>query len=328
IAATPLPRDRPLWRVWLAHVEPGLDAVLIVLHHSIADGISGIAVAAQLFRPDPGLGTSHPAARPNRLRRAAGTILGLAQLATDGRAKGRMLDAPMPAGRRYTGTALPLADVRTAAHRHSARVSDIVLSSVAGGLSRCRTATGDRWPATIRAAVPQTVRNPGEPGGGANVTAATMLDLPIAAMPEPDRLRLVAARSAALRTGSRALASRFVMHTVAGLMPPAVHRWFAGSVYGGRFFHAIVSNLPGPRVALMMAGGPSRQAYPILPLAPDAPLAIGALGWHEQLCVGIAAAASLLDDLDALGDAIRLAFDELCQAEPAADSEGLTARDR
>jgi hypothetical protein len=78
----------------------------------------------------------------------------------------------------------------------------------------------------------------------------------------------------------------------------------------------------------MMAGGPSRQAYPILPLAPDAPLAIGALGWHEQLCVGIAAAASLLDDLDALGDAIRLAFDELCQAEPAADSEGLTARDR
>jgi hypothetical protein len=62
IAATPLPPDRPLWRVWLVHVEPGLDAVVIVLHHSIADGISGIAVAARLFRPDPGLGTYRAAA--------------------------------------------------------------------------------------------------------------------------------------------------------------------------------------------------------------------------------------------------------------------------
>jgi len=316
IAATPLPPDRPLWRVWLVHVEPGLDAVVIVLHHSIADGISGIAVAARLFRPDPGLGTYRAAAGPNRLQRAAGTVLGLAQLATDGRAKGRMLDRPMTAGRCYTGSALPLAEVQAAARWRAVRVSDVVLTCVAGGLSRCRTATGDRWPATIRAAVPQTVRAPGEPGGSANVTAATMLDLPIAAMPEPDRLRLVAARTAALRSGSRAQASRFVMHTVAGLMPPPIHRWFARSVYGGRFFHAIVSNLPGPRVALTMAGGPSRQAYPILPLAPDAPLTIGALGWHEQLCVGIAAAASLLDDSAELADAIRVAFDELRQ--PAA----------
>lgn len=321
IAATALPRDRPLWRVWLAHVEPGLDAVLIVLHHSIADGIGGIATAARLFRPDPLLGSYRPVARPTRLRRAAGVVLGLAQLATDGRAKGGLLDGPMTAGRRYTGTTLPLADVQTAAHRHVVRVSDVVLSCVAGGLSRVRTADGERWPATIRVAVTQTVRDPGEAGAGANVTAATMLDLPIAAMPELDRLRLVAALTAARRGGSRALASRFVMHTIAGLMPPAIHRWFARAVYGGRFFQAIVSNLLGPRVALTMAGGPSRQAYPILPLAPDAPLAIGALGWHQQLCVGIAAAAALLDDpdgLDGLADAIRVAFGELRQAGPAA----------
>ena len=311
IASAALPRDRPLWRVWLVHVEPGLDAVMIVLHHSIADGIGGIAVAARLFRPDPRLGAARPAARPGRLRRIAGTVLGLAQLATDGRAEGRMLDRPMTAGRRYTGTALPLAEVRAVARRYAVRVSDVVLSCVAGGLSRCRAAAGDRWPATVRVAVPQTVRDPGEPGGGANVTAATMLDLPVAAMPEPDRLRLVAARTAARRKGSRALASRFVMHTVAGLMPPAVHRWFARTVYGGRFFHAIVSNLPGPRAALTMAGGPSRQAYPVLPLAPDAPLAIGALGWHEQLCVGITAAAALTDDLAELADAIQGAFTAL-----------------
>jgi diacylglycerol O-acyltransferase len=319
VASTRLPRDRPLWRLWLVHVEPGLDAVLIVLHHSIADGIGGIATAARLFRPDPRLGTSRPAAGPGRLQRAAGIVLGLARLATDGRATGRMLGGPMTAGRRYTGTALLLAEVRAAAGRHGVRVSDVVLCSVAGGLSRVRAATGDRWPATIRVAVTQTVRDPGEVGAGANVTAATMIDLPIAAMPEPDRLRLVAARTAALRGGSRALASRFVMHTIAGLMPPAVHRWFARAVYGGRFFHAIVSNLPGPRVALTMAGGPSPQAYPVLPLAPDAPLAIGALGWHEQLCVGIAAAASLLDDPDDLADAIRVAFDQLRRAGPAAD---------
>ena len=322
VAARPLPRDRPLWRVWLAHVEPGLDAVLIVLHHSTADGMSGIATAARLFRPDPRLGTYRQAARPSRLRRTAGTVLGLAQLAADGRARGRMLDKPMTAGRRYTGTAVPLAEVQAAAAAHAVRVSEVVLCSVAGGLSRVRAANGEGWPATIRVAVTQTVRDPGEAGAGGNVTAATMLDLPIVAMPEPDRLRLVAARSAALRSGSRALASRFVMHTVAGLMPPAVHRWFARAVYGGRYFQVIVSNLPGPRVALTMAGGPSRQAYPILPLAPDAPLAIGALGWHDQLCVGVVAAASLLgdpDDLDRLADAIRAAFDELRRAAPAAD---------
>src|SRR5206468_37219 len=43
IAAVPLPRDRPLWRLYLVHgVEAHRAAVVYVVHHVVADGVGAV----------------------------------------------------------------------------------------------------------------------------------------------------------------------------------------------------------------------------------------------------------------------------------------------
>jgi hypothetical protein len=171
---------------------------------------------------------------------------------------------------------------------------------------------GDRTdvPARLRTAVPLMVRDPGAAAEG-NVTAAVMVDLPLGGRDERARLAEVVRRTARLRGGTRALASRFVMQDLGGLMPPPLHRWFARTVYGRRFFAAIVSNMPGPDRQLYLTGARIEWAGPLLPLAPGTPLAVGALSWHGSLLLGITADPGTVPDARALGDAVVAVLDEL-----------------
>jgi hypothetical protein len=210
---------------------------------------------------------------------------------------------------------LPFADVRSVARRHQARVTDVLLCLVAGALRRVGAVPGT----TLRAAVPLMIREP-DSSAEANVTAAVMVDVPLDDVAEVRRLDLIARSSDRLRRPTRPLASRFVMQAVGTVLPVRAHAWFARTVYGQRFFHAIVSNMPGPPVQLHLGTAPIEAAFPLLPLAPGAPLAIGAMGWNADLCFGISSTPELFARLPA-GDAafvaaLREVFTELASAVP------------
>jgi diacylglycerol O-acyltransferase len=311
LAATPLPRDRPMWRFVMIHgFAPGRACAVLVMHHSIADGIGAVRHALAFIEPPYAL--SAPDQRqPGRLRRAAAVAVGLAQLATDGRPAGR-LPTSTTAQRRVGLVQIPLDEVRAIARRHGARVTDVMLSAVAGGLRRAVPDPG-LLPPRLRVSVTLMVRNPSSTAEG-NATAAVIMDLPLGPGPELERLADIAAHSNRLRTGTRALATRFVMQTVGDLLPPPAHAWFARTVYGGRFFHAVVSNMPAPDVQLFLAGAPMREVYPMLPLAPGAPLTAGALGWNGVLCLGIELDPALIADRQAFTKAVGAVCAELAAA--------------
>jgi hypothetical protein len=246
------------------------------------------------------------------LRRALGIVVGLAQLATDGGSRHR-LTATTSGERRFATIALPLPTIRRAARDHGVRVSDLLLTAVAGAIYQLRADKGT--PPTLRVSVPLMVRQPASAPEG-NVTAAVMLDVKLGAMSHESRLADTARRSGRLYTGTRALASRFVISTVCGVLPPPVHAWFVRTVYGHRFFQAIISNMPGPADETALAGYVVRHVYPILPLASGAPLAVGALGWGQNLHVGISVDAALVDDGEQLAAAIRHVIDDLTPTGP------------
>jgi hypothetical protein len=79
------------------------------------------------------------------------------------------------------------------------------------------------------------------------------------------------------------------------VLPEPAAGWFAHTVYGRSFFHGIVTNFPGPTAQLSIGGVPIDVVYPILPLAPGAPLALGALSWHGVLALGLATNPAVLD---------------------------------
>lgn len=322
LAATPFPRDRPMWRFAMIHgFAPGRASAVFLVHHAIADGIGVVLHALKFIEPPYAL-PAPDQRKPGRLRTAAAIALGLGQLATDGRPSGR-LPTSGTAERRVGLVAVPLDEVRGIARRHGARVTDVMLSAVAGGLRRA-VPDPDVLPAKLRVSVTLMVRDPSS-GQEGNATAAVIMDLPLGPGPELERLADIAAHSSRLRTGTRALASRFVMQTVGDLLPPPVHGWFARTVYGGRFFHAVVSNMPAPDMQLYLAGAPMRDVYPLLPLAPGAPLTAGALGWHGQLCLGIELDPALIADREAFTKAVSAVFAELAAA-PAAGAPTSPAR--
>jgi diacylglycerol O-acyltransferase / wax synthase len=310
LAAEPLPRDRPMWRFALVTgVGDGLAAMVLLVHHVVADGIGTVSQALHLLRPVVSLPGAGAARSPGAGRRALGTLAGIAQLATDGRARGTLPTTPLSPGARtraFTTLRLPLAEVRDVARRHRARVTDVLLCGIAGAV----TATVDDPPPLLRVAVPLMVREPGAAAEG-NLTAAVMIDLPTGPLAEAERLARIVAAGARLRTGTRAIASRFVMHSVGNLLPPPLHAAFARATYGRPFFHAIASNMPGVDQQLTLAGALMREVYPIIPLAPGAPLAAGVLGWHGSFSLSITLDPALTPDVGAFAAAFTAVLKEL-----------------
>jgi diacylglycerol O-acyltransferase len=292
LAETPMARDRPMWRiVMVREVAPGVSAMILLLHHAVADGIGTVIQALNLLRPRIELlGVRGPA--PRRAQLLGATITGLAQLATDGGA-GAHLDCTST--RREFATAdLELAAVRRAASSRGVRVTDLVLGLIADAVAATHPDVATRLRGRMRVAVPLMVRDPGA-AAETNATAAVMVDVPLDGRPFEELLAEISRRTARLRTPSRAVASRFVMATGLRALPEPSAGWFARTVYGRRFFHAIVSNMPGSTQSLSMDGVTIASVYPILPLAPGSPLAVGALSWAGSLGIGLATDPAVLD---------------------------------
>jgi diacylglycerol O-acyltransferase len=104
------------------------------------------------------------------------------------------------------------------------------------------------------------------------------------------------------------------MQAAGALLPVPAHRWFANTVYGRRFFHGIVSNMPGPQQTLSLAGAPLLATFPVVPLAPGAPLSVGALGWDGELCVALLTDPGVVPDADRFAADVRSVVDELARA--------------
>jgi hypothetical protein len=153
------------------------------------------------------------------------------------------------------------------------------------------------------------------------------MSLPLEPMPEARRLALIAARSSRLRTPSRALAARLVVARGLAWAPAPAARWFARTVYGHRFFHAIVSNMTGPAQPLLLAGARLTDVVPILPLAPGAPLAVGALGWNGRYGVAVITDPDIVSANQLCAELVNVVA-ELAEATPHIVSGGLQVSTR
>jgi WS/DGAT/MGAT family acyltransferase len=310
LQAAPMPRDRPMWRLVVVHgVTPELSAAVFLAHHVIADGFGTVAHAVALLEPEVTSLSRGSAAMPSRLVRAAAIAKGLAELATDGTPDWRATGADAP-GRSFGAVNLPFEEARDLARRLGVHMTDLLLCLLAGGLARAVDPRYVEQRQMLRISVTLMVAQPGV-GQEGNATGAAMIDVPLAAESETARLASIAARGRRLRGGTRAVASRFVMDAVGEVLPPVMHAWFARTVYGARHFHAIFSNMPGPVETLSLAGRHLAEAYPILPLAPGSPVAVGALTVTGRLGFGISLHPAFVRETAALEAAIVAVYDEL-----------------
>ncbi|MFC6159882.1 wax ester/triacylglycerol synthase domain-containing protein [Kribbella jiaozuonensis] len=292
LAEQPMPRDRPMWRIAIVRdIGPGgADGLVVLVHHSIADGIGTVLQAFSLFEPPTKIELPSGAA-PGRLTRAVATTIGLAQLATDGTAAKL---PPSSLRREFDTAAIELDVVRRAASARGVRVTDLLIALLADSVYAVAPGLAQAVNGYLRFSVTTMVRRPDSAAEG-NATAAIMVEVPVDGRPFDELLTEVSARTKRLQRPTRALASRFVLATGLRIVPEPFARWFAPTVYGQRFLHAVVSNMPGTTEQMSFAGVPHDRVYPILPLVPGTPLAVGALSWTGILGIGLATDPQLID---------------------------------
>ncbi|GAA2244430.1 wax ester/triacylglycerol synthase family O-acyltransferase [Streptomyces amakusaensis] len=325
----PLERGLPPWEMHLLTGRPGGEfAVLVKLHHALADGMRAVDIGAGVFDeiaapraarlrrmrtpPDePG------AADPRRLIGFArdriddlGRAVGVgASIVRASRLDPRGLPALSagPSGTRRLGTArLELEDVRRVRHVAGGTVNDVLLTVVSGALRRWAAERGEPLPAPgPRALVPVSRRRPGSPPGSANRLSAYLLELPVT---EPDpRARLDAVRTAMDRNRAAGpLRGAGALAVLADQLPPLAHR-FGAPLAGGAarlLFDLLVTSVPLPRSALSLGGCPLSAIYPMAPLARGQSLAVALTIYGRRVHVGLVADGKAVPDLDRLAQGL------------------------
>jgi diacylglycerol O-acyltransferase len=322
LMSRPLDLTHAPWQLTVVDLADG-GALIARLHHCLADGIALAGVLLSLVddaggsRPDdrtvPVVPTA-PVARAapitggsHRGRRLVGAVARTMGSVLVGRADPpSRLRGPASVGRRAAWTSpLDLADVKDAAKRLEVSVNDILLAAVAGGL---RTLLLDHQaePTNLRVMVPVDLRRGSDPdneerGRLGNRFGIVFVRLPVAASSATERVAAVRAATAAAKRSAVAPASYGLLNLV-GLMP----RWgqgFAADLLG-RIATGIVTNVPGPRTPLTLAGAPLQSVVFWVPHIGPIGIGVSIFSYAGTVTLGVATNDSLeLDPLE-LVDAI------------------------
>ena len=327
---------RPLWEAWLLPGLPGRRVGLFLrAHHTLADGVAGMAAFGALLDlgadpPVPVAPAWAPAPPPstgdllrdNLRRRLRGLGRGLSALGRAGgprgaslgvwreflaeRAPRTSLNRPIGADRRLAVVRGRLEVARQVAHAHRAKVNDVVLAAVAGGLRQLLAGRGeDVRELALRVMVPVSLHReqPGRASG--NRDAVMLVPLPLG---EPDpvrRLELIAAETAARKGRARPPMGGGLFGLV------AVQRAWYRLLARQRTVNVVVTNVPGPPVPLYLAGARLLELFPVAAIMGNLTLAVAVLSYAGQLNLTVIADRDTCPDLEVLAQGTRAALDDL-----------------
>ncbi|HWU07950.1 MAG TPA: wax ester/triacylglycerol synthase family O-acyltransferase [Streptomyces sp.] len=325
----PLGRGLPPWQMFLLDsAGDGPFAVLVKLHHALADGMRAVAIGAGIFDQIASAGAARGAVRrapvpPRSWLPGAYEAAGMAmdRLGDVGRALGvgasvvrasrldlratTALTARSSGTRRLATAELDAGTVQRIRRTGGGTANDVLLAVVAGALRRWMLGRGEPLPgADPRALVPVSRRRPGGAAAG-NRLSAYLLGLPVNEPDPGERLHLVRTgmdrnKAAGPLRGAGAVA------VLADQLPALAHR-FGAPLAGNAarmLFDILVTSVPLPHSALSLGGCPLRAAYPMAPLARGQSLAVALSTYGGRVQVGLVADGKALPDLDRLASAL------------------------
>jgi diacylglycerol O-acyltransferase len=345
LAGRRLDPARPLWEVWLL---PGLPeqrvGLFLKLHHAFADGMSGVAAFGALLDLDadaptpvapPWTPTPTPTAgellrdnlhrrvqeldralvslvHPSRtLRRARGAWPAWREFFAEQRAPRTSLNRPIGADRQLAIVGSRLEIIKRIAHAHHAKVNDVVLAAVAGGLRQLLASRGepvDRL--ALRTMVPISLHHEQAGQASGNLDGAMVVPLPLG-QPDPvRRLVRIAAETAQRKHKARP-------QTGSGIFgwPLFQRAWLRGFAHQ-RLMNTSVTNVPGPPVPLYLAGAQLLELFPVVSLMGNFTLAVAALSYAGQLNLTAVADRDTCPDVEVFAKGVRSALDELARSVP------------
>lgn len=349
----PLDFSKPLWQFHLIENYGGGCVVLGRLHHSIADGIALVRVLLSLTDDAPdtvwvepgkkrrgrraaGILDQAAATLGQGLRAVSGLVaegaetlrhperaLDLAKLGVSGTAAlGKLLlMAPDPrtvfkgklgvAKRAAWSTPLPLDDVKAIGRAVDGTVNDVLLTAVTGALRRYLQSRGEPVAGVeFRAVVPVNLRSLDGPIELGNRFGLVFLALPIGLDDPLDRLCALKERMEEIKGSPEAVVAFGILNVI-GAAPAEVEEQIV-RMFGGKAT-AVMTNVPGPRQPIYLAGRPIRQLMFWVPQSGRLGLGVSILSYAGSVTLGIATDAALVPDPETIIAAFHEEFEQLTE---------------
>ena len=280
VIAAPLPRAAPLWSAALiTGLAGGTVALVLVLHHALADGVGGLAVLANLVHGEAGASSiCFPRPAPTARKLAREAWLSRWRGLCHSRQSWRLLRASMSASgglrppraaacslnqrtgphRQLAAVQVDMSTLRTAAHRHGATTNDAILVAVAGALHQVLETRGEHI-GTLVVTVPVSGRRSGSGPALGNVVSPMLVAVP-ATGDVGQRLEQVAAQVHAHKASA---AGPPPIAVLGWLFRPLAalggYRWYMNHQHR---FHTLVSHVRGPAEPVTLGGYPVTSAVP------------------------------------------------------------------
>jgi diacylglycerol O-acyltransferase / wax synthase len=279
---------------------------------AVGEQLPGLAdTAAEMVRRTPGMGALA------RLLPAGDEDTGDGDEHPTGRAPRLSFNAPISSARSFAASSLATVDVLRVKEHAGASFNEVVVAVCAGALRRWLLANDELPTSPVVAIVPVLVAD--SSGAGSHI-AGIMLALPTNVADPLERLtRVGRALSAARRSQATAPAS--LQQDVAMFAPPLVaagvtrlldalpHRPFVSPTV-----NLAVTNVPGPRRPVHLAGRPLISGHPVLSVTDLTPLHVGVQAGPDRVGIGVIACRDHVEDLHSLAFAAPIELAELVGA--------------
>jgi diacylglycerol O-acyltransferase / wax synthase len=341
-----LDRDRPLWECWVIEgLKRNRWAILMKIHHCVADGISATRILTRLCDDVDGdafvcqggakrtvVAHSHlkpvtdspPRSNPlNNLWRtatgvtdaAARTVTGAAELAA-GLLRPNVnssLVGPVTAMRRYRAVRVPLADIEQVCRKFDVTINDVALTAITAGFRSVLLHRGDEpRPDSLRTLVPVSLRSPAALDKPGNRLSVMLPYLPVEQHDPIQQLRIVHSRMTRAKHGGQRQAGNVAV-SAANYVPFMLLSWAIRLLtrLPQRGIVTLATNVPGPRRPLQMMGSKVSRLLPIPPIALRLRTGVAVLSYADDLVFGITADYNAGADVDELADGIEAAIERL-----------------
>jgi diacylglycerol O-acyltransferase len=350
-----LDRGHPLWEAWTVEgLADGRWALITKVHHSMVDGIAGMALFTDLLDDSPGTAHSRPRrtvgeAPPTRLRlvadglgdrvavagRALRLVAGsplhpralIAQTTVLARGLPRYLRLVRPSPstsltghldrpRRYRTLTVELADVNAVRHAFGGSINDVVLAMVTAGFRAMLQAHGER-PAehTVRCLVPVSVRVPDDGAEPTNRVSALVVELPVEFGEPEAAYGAVRARVTEMKRSHEAEAGELVVALAEALPAAALSSVLRAALrVPHRALTTVATNVPGPRLPVSLLGRRMVAVYPYVPIADVLRIGIAVTSYDGHLHFGVTYDRASMPDADVLVDAMAAGLADLTKS--------------
>jgi diacylglycerol O-acyltransferase len=308
----PLPLGRSPWSFDLVDRAEGGSALIVRIHHCIADGRALVSLLGDLVDgPDRKQTSPLVAPRPSFLARPRGfsdRLAGLFRFLTLSDDPVGLLHRPLAGHKRVAWSIpIPLESVKAIAKVREHHVADVLLAATAGALDGYVRDHG-RVPRFIRALLPVATATDTKGDGLGNHYASLFVRLPISEASPQTRLELIARDMATVRRG-RLVRIMTGLLRLAGAVAPVLERWAVR--WGARRASLVVSSMAGPTSPARFAGTRLRTIVVWAPAAASVGLTFTFFGYAGVLHLGVLADAAVIDRPDELVARFQSALDEL-----------------